>query len=253
MLGVCVDFCRVWGGWGWGQSDLSLDKYCGVTRWTVVACSSGSRESSALNSVSDLSFPPPAALTFDLISMWYCVDLWSARWVQSDSNFQVNIVCFAWLLLISLITSERALLLFSRVRSESTSLSFCCCAVAREAHVAGNLQGFHAEFNRDILVGQSCFGNWLLNWERWFVSDFLFFRFIAPNGNTLYCPEREYTLLPQWDYTLLPQRGIFPWVMWVFHQEAARKTRQSNSLRWTLAKALQKKIQEHYFLSAVGS
>ena len=32
---VCT-LCRVW-GW-WGQSDLSLDKYCGVTRRTFVAC-----------------------------------------------------------------------------------------------------------------------------------------------------------------------------------------------------------------------
>ena len=39
-------------------------------------------------------------------SWWYYVALWKARWTESDFDIQINVICFSWLMLQSLVISS---------------------------------------------------------------------------------------------------------------------------------------------------
>ena len=42
------------------------------------------------------------------VSMWYCADRLIARWFESDSSTEINVICFIWLQLTYFIISDHA-------------------------------------------------------------------------------------------------------------------------------------------------
>ena len=43
---------------------------------------------------------------------WFCVEWWNAQWFKSNSSIPMNVICFIWQPLISLIISECAITYF---------------------------------------------------------------------------------------------------------------------------------------------
>ena len=94
--------------------------------------------------------PPPARFcssqVFDLASMLYSVDWWNARWLESDSSFQVNVYR---LILISRHQATCSVTLFCccccwRFYSESNSLSLRYCSLACGSNTVVTLRFFRA-------------------------------------------------------------------------------------------------------------
>ena len=55
--------------------------------------------------------PPLSSQTFDLTTMWYSADWWNSPRFDFDSRNQINVVCFIWFQLISLVINGRVLIL----------------------------------------------------------------------------------------------------------------------------------------------
>ena len=119
----------------------------------------GSTDSFAVISLNSYLYLPPAQFSFWLScgtvltgGMHDYLSLTAAfRWL-SFATFN----CSWYLLLLANVP----LRLFSRFRSKSSGLSFCCYALACEANMAATLQAFCVDYDLWILIGWSCSGDW---------------------------------------------------------------------------------------------
>ena len=95
-------------------------------------------------------------------TIWYCVDWQNAGWFNSGSSIQINLICFVWSQLRSLVVSEREPLLnwknlFGIHTFFALLLSFALCFSLWAKH-----GGHSSGFSRGILlvIGWSCLGDW---------------------------------------------------------------------------------------------
>ena len=84
------------------------------------------------------------------------VNMWNARWFESDPGILINVVCLIWVQLTSLVNSRHYLV---RICSESTSLFALLLCLRSWARHGGHSSGF----SRGILIMRS---DWrkLLGW-----------------------------------------------------------------------------------------